>query len=124
MVFAQECQLRVGVNLYLEEDQKDVKLYQHSMVKLVSLKKSDHFKKVLGHKKIHTDFYSLFAAKNFMKLAKNRIKRKLKSIIMKISKIKGAIKMNYTYIIIGKNKAYKVEHKKLFDEMCKTFEKV
>ena len=49
MVFAQECQLRAGVNLYLEEDQKDVKLYQHSMVKLVSLKKSDHFKKVLGH---------------------------------------------------------------------------
>ena len=55
---------------------------------------------------------------------RNRIKRKLKAIIMKISKIKGAIKMNYTYIIIGKNKAYKVEHKKLFDEMCKTFEKV
>ena len=143
MVFAQECQLRVGVNLYLEEDQKDVKLYQHSMVKLVSLKKSDHFKKVLGHKKIHTDFYSLFAAKNFMKQAKNnlsvsfvmkkkignavkrnRIKRKLKAIIMKMSKIKGAIKMNYTYIIIGKDKAYKAEHKKLFDEMCKTFEKV
>ena len=73
MVFAQECQLRVGVNLYLEEDQKDVKLYQHSMVKLVSLKKSDHFKKVLGHKKIHTDFYSLFAAKNFTKLAKNNL---------------------------------------------------
>ena len=51
MVFAQECQLRVGVNLYLEEDQKDVKLYQHSMVKLVSLKKSDHFKKYWAIKK-------------------------------------------------------------------------
>ena len=72
MVFAQECQLRVGVNLYLEEDQRDVKLYQHSMVKLVSLKKATILK-VLGHKKIHTDFYSLFAAKNFMKLAKNNL---------------------------------------------------
>ena len=143
MVFAQECQLRAGVNLYLEEDQKDVKLYQHSMVKLVSLKKSDHFKKVLGHKKIHTDFYSLFAAKNFMKLAKNnlsvsfvmkkkignavkrnRIKRKLKAIVIKLSKIKGAINYNYTYIVFGKTKAYTEKHNALLLEMAKVFKKI
>ena len=143
MVFAQECQLRVGVNLYLEEDQKDVKLYQLSMVKLVSLKKSDHFKKVLGHKKIHTDFYSLFAAKNFMKLAKNnlsvsfvmkkkignavkrnRIRRKLRAIVIKLLKIKGAINTNYTYIVFGKTKSYSEKTEKLMEVMIKSFKKL
>ena len=143
MVFAQECQLRVGVNLYLEEDQKDVKLYQHSMVKLVSLKKSDHFKKVLGHKKIHTDFYSLFAAKNFMKLAKNnlsvsfvmkkkignavkrnRIKRKLKAIVHKLLKKRGAINRDYTYIVFGKSNAYTEKQNVLMPVMIKCFNKI
>ena len=37
------------------------------MVKLESLKKSYQFKKVLKEKKTHTDFFSIFAAKNFFK---------------------------------------------------------
>ena len=37
------------------------------MVKLESLKKSIQFKKALGEKKIHTDYFSIFAAKNFLK---------------------------------------------------------
>ncbi len=37
------------------------------MVKLISLKKSDQFKKVLKGKKVHTDFFSIFATKNFIK---------------------------------------------------------
>ena len=37
------------------------------MVKLESLKKSDHFKLALREKKAHTDFFSIFAAKNFLK---------------------------------------------------------
>ncbi len=37
------------------------------MVKLESLKKSNQFKKVLKEKKIHTEYYSIFAAKNFVK---------------------------------------------------------
>ena len=37
------------------------------MVKLESLKKSNQFKKALKEKKIHTDYYSIFAAKNFIK---------------------------------------------------------
>ena len=113
------------------------------MVKLVSLKKSDHFRKVLGHKKIHTDFYSLFAAKNFMKQAKNnlsvsfvmkkkignavkrnRIRRKLKAITQKILKIKGAINTNYTYIIICKTKSYTEKYDKIFLEMQKSFKKL
>ena len=35
------------------------------MVKLESLKKSDQFRKLLKEKKIHTDYFSIFAAKNF-----------------------------------------------------------
>ena len=37
------------------------------MVKLESLKKSNQFKKALKEKKIHTDYFSIFAAKNFYK---------------------------------------------------------
>ena len=37
------------------------------MVKLESLKKSIQFKKALSEKKIHTNYFSIFAAKNFLK---------------------------------------------------------
>ncbi len=91
----------------LEDEQKEEKLYQLKMIKLESLKKSDHFKLVLNGKKVHTNFYSIFATKNFLKLKKNtllisfvakkkignavkrnRIRRKLKAITGKILKIK------------------------------------
>ena len=90
----------------LEGEQKEEKLYQPKMIKLESLKKSDHFKLVLNGKKVHTNFYSIFATKNFLKLKKNtllisfvakkkignavkrnRIRRKLKAITQKILKI-------------------------------------
>ena len=34
---------------------------------LESLKKSNQFKKALKEKKVHTDYFSIFAAKNFFK---------------------------------------------------------
>ena len=37
------------------------------MVKLESLKKSIQFKKTLKEKKVHSVFFSIFAAKNFYK---------------------------------------------------------
>ena len=37
------------------------------MVKLESLKKSNQFKKTLREKKIHSECFSIFAAKNFYK---------------------------------------------------------
>jgi len=37
------------------------------MVKLESLKKSNQFRKALKEKKVHTDYFSIFAAKNFYK---------------------------------------------------------
>ena len=36
------------------------------MVKLESLKKSNQFKKTLKEKKVHSDYFSIFAAKNLL----------------------------------------------------------
>jgi len=113
------------------------------MIKLESLKKNNHFKLILKEKKIHTDFFSIFAAKNFIPkknknlllisfvmkkkignaVTRNRIRRKLKAIVHRLLKIKGAINSNYTYIVFGKSKAYEKNHKILFSTMQKSFEK-
>ena len=113
------------------------------MIKLESLKKNSHFKLTLKEKKIHTDFFSIFAAKNFISkknkdlllisfvmkkkignaVIRNRIRRKLKAIVHRLLKIKGAINSNYTYIVFGKSKAYEKDHKILFSTMQKSFEK-
>ena len=113
------------------------------MIKLESLKKSNHFKLVLKEKKIHSEFFSIFAAKNFIPsenknllhisfvmkkkignaVKRNKIRRKLKAIVCKLLKIKGAINTNYTYIVFGKSKAYEKDHKILFSTMQKNFEK-
>jgi len=127
----------------LEDGLKEEKLYQLKMIKLESLKKSDHFKLVLNGKKTYTNLYSIFATKNFLKAKKNRlfisfitkkkignavkrnrIRRKLKAITEKILKIKGAINTNYTYIIICKTKSYTEKYDKLFLEMQKSFQKL
>ncbi len=130
-------------NLSLEDEQKEEKQYLPKMIKLESLKKSEHFKHVLTGKKLHTNFYSIFATKNFLKpkkkklfisfvakkkignaVKRNRIKRKLKAITLKILKIKGAINTNYTYIIICKTKSYTEKYDKIFLEMQKSFKKL
>ena len=130
-------------NLSLEDELKEEKQYLPKMIKLESLKKSEHFKHVLTGKKLHTNFYSIFATKNFLKpkkkklfisfvakkkignaVKRNRIKRKLKAITLKILKIKGAINTNYTYIIICKTKSYTEKYDKIFLEMQKSFKKL
>ena len=96
------------------------------MVKLESLKKSNQFRIVLKEKKFHTDYFSIFAAKNFIKpkhkanllisfiikkkignaVKRNKIRRKLKAIVQKLLKKKSAINKDYTYIVFGKPNAY------------------
>ena len=49
------------------------------MIKLESLKKNIHFKLALKEKKTHTEFYSIFAAKNFIPNNSKNKKSKLKS---------------------------------------------
>ena len=114
------------------------------MVKLISLKKSDHFKKVLKGIKIHEKSFSIFATKNFIikkksnnliisfvmkkkignAVKRNRIRRILKAIVLKILKKRGAINCNYTYIVFGKSNVYTENQKALLDTMTKSFKKI
>ena len=55
---------------------------------------------------------------------RNRIRRRLKAITAKILKIKGAINLNYTYIIMCKTKSYSEKYDKIFLEMKKGFKKI
>tara|TARA_B100000579_G_scaffold61824_1_gene45200 strand:- start:2326 stop:2673 length:348 start_codon:yes stop_codon:yes gene_type:complete len=113
------------------------------MIKLESLKKSDQFRKVLKEKKVHTDYFSIFAAKNFydpklktnllisfvMKkkignaVKRNKIRRKLKAIVHKLIKKRGAINRDYTYIVFGKPNAYTKKQEILMPAMIKCFNK-
>ena len=112
------------------------------MIKLESLKKNSHFQTVLKHRVINNDLFSIYRTKNFIKkkdsvkklhisfvmkkkignaVKRNRIKRKLKSIVQKLLKINSAINSNYTYIIFGKTKVYKEGSKELFEKMKNSF---
>ena len=114
------------------------------MVKLESLKKSNQFRKALKEKKVHTDYFSIFAAKNFFKpkiktdllisfvmkkkignaVKRNKIRRKLKAIVQKLLKKKGAIDKDYTYIVFGKSNAYSQKQDVLMPSMEKCFSKL
>ena len=114
------------------------------MVRLESLKKSNQFRKALKEKKVHTDYFSIFAAKNFftaknktnllisfvMKkkignaVKRNKIRRKLKAIVQKLLKKRGAIDKDYTYIVFGKSNAYAQKQDVLLPLMEKSFSKL
>jgi ribonuclease P protein component len=143
MALGQEWLLKVVKNLLPEDGLKVEKLSLLKMVKLESLKKSNHFKTTLKERKTHTDFFSIFAAKNTINpktknliisfvmkkkignaVKRNKIRRKLKAIVQKLLKIKGAINKNYTYIVFGKTRSFSEKHEKLLDEMTKSFKKI
>ena len=114
------------------------------MVKLESLKKSNQFKKALKEKKVHSEHFSIFAAKNFYKpkyknnllisfvmkkkignaVKRNKIRRKLKAIVQKLLKKRGAINKDYTYIVFGKSNAYAQKQDVLLPLMEKSFSKL
>ena len=115
------------------------------MTKLESLKKNSHFEVVLKHRVINNDLFTIYRAKNFIKktqetkklyisfvmrkkvgnaVKRNRIKRKLKSIIQKLLKVNNSINLNYTYIIFGKEKVYVEYHDTLFEKMKKSFKRM
>ena len=114
------------------------------MVKLESLKKSNQFKQGLKEKKFYTEFFSIFAAKNFYKpkyktdllisfvikkkignaVKRNKIRRKLKAIVQKLIKKRGAINKDYTYIVFGKSNSYAEKQTILMPEMIKCFNKI
>ncbi len=114
------------------------------MVKLESLKKSYQFKKTLNEKRVYTEFFSVFATKNFYKpkfksnllisfvmkkkignaVKRNKIRRKLKAIVQKLLKKRGAINKDYTYIVFGKSNAYAQKQNVLLPLLEKSFSKL
>ena len=57
-------------------------------------------------------------------VTRNRIKRKLKYAVQKISKESKLIDLNYTYVIFGKNNVYKDKFADVLDETNETFKKI
>ena len=113
------------------------------MIKLKNLKSNFQFRKLLGQKKIHTDYFSVYFGKNLMKendnklnisfiikkkagnsVVRNKIKRRLKSAIQKKLKNKKSIDINYSYIIFGKSKAFNEKYSIISNELDKTFFKI
>ena len=112
------------------------------MIKFKSLNKSKEFVKILKKKKIVSKYFIIYFDKNlknsnnFLNISfvmkksvgnaviRNKIKRKLKYAVQKISKERQLINLNYTYVIFGKNNVYKDEFKNVLEEIGKTFEKI
>ena len=57
-------------------------------------------------------------------VTRNKIKRKLKHAVQKISKENELIDLNYTYVIFGKNNIYKDKFALVLDEVNETFNKI
>lgn len=116
------------------------------MIKFKSLNQSKEFIKISKKKKLNTKYFTIYFDKNSKKLKKNvnkylnisfvmkkntgnavtrnKIKRKLKSAVQKISKEKQLIDLNYTYVIFGKNNVYKDKFALVLDEVNETFKKI
>ena len=113
------------------------------MIKFKSLNQSKDFIKILKKKRINAKYFTIYFDKNFknsfnkylnisfvMKknvgnaVIRNKIKRKLKYAVQKISKEKELIDLNYTYVIFGKNNVYKDKFANVLSEVNETFEKI
>ena len=113
------------------------------MIKLKNLKSDFQFRRLLSQKKIHTDYFSVYFGKNLTKennnklnisfimkkkvgnsVVRNRIKRRLRSVVQKNLKNKKLIDTNYSYIIFGKSKAFSEKYSIISDELDKTFFKI
>ena len=113
------------------------------MVKLESLKKSNQFQKALKEKKIHSKYFSIFAAKNFYKprykdnllisfvmkkkignaVKRNKIKRRLRNIINDAVKTIN-MDLNYSYLFIAKKNLYNGNYKMIKESILKDLTKV
>ena len=112
------------------------------MIKFKSLNRSKDFLKILKKKKLNTKYFTVYFdrnLKNFNKylnisfvmkknlgnaVTRNRIRRKLKSAVLKISREKQLIDLNYTYVIFGKNNVYKDKFALVLNEVNETFKKI
>ena len=141
-----EWKKRVEEKLLQEEGQREEKKYLLKlilkMIKFKSLNRSKDFIKILKKKRIDTKYFTIFFDKNLKNINKylnisfvmkknvgnavtrNRIKRKLKYAVQKISKESKLIDLNYTYVILGKNNVYKDKFADVFGKVNETFKKI
>jgi len=138
---------RVAAKLLQEEGQREEKNYllnlSLKMIKFKSLNQTKEFLKVLKKKRLNTKYFTLYFDKNLksdfnkylnisfvMKknvgnaVTRNKIKRKLKYAVQKISKEKQLIDLRCTYIIFGKNNVYKDKFALVLNEVNETFKKI
>jgi len=116
------------------------------MIKFKSLNRSKDFLKILKKKRINTKYFTIYFDKNsrnFKKdfnkclnisfvtkknignaVTRNKIKRKLKYAVQKISKERRLIDLNFTYVIFGKNNVYKDKFANVLGEVNETFKKI
>ena len=113
------------------------------MIKFKSLNQSKEFLKILRKKKINNKYFVIYFEKNYKNMnnkylnisfvmkkkignavIRNKIKRKLRSAVQKVTKVKGLINLNYTYVILGKNAVYKDKFVLIFNEMIEIFKKI
>jgi len=112
------------------------------MIKFKSLNQSKQFLKILKKKKLNSKYFTIYFDKNLKNINKylnisfvmkknignavtrNRIKRKLKYAVQKISKESKLIDLNYTYVILGKNNVYKDKFVDVFGKVNETFKKI
>ena len=115
------------------------------MTKLESLKKNSHFSIVLRNKVKANDLFSIYRSKNFFRkkdadkklyisfvmrrkignaVKRNRIKRKLRSIVQKLLMMNSTINLDYIYVIFGKDKAYNEYNNSLYEKMKKSFKRM
>ena len=116
------------------------------MNKFKSLTQSKEFLKNLKKKRINTKYFIVYFDKNSKNLkndfkkylnisfvmkknignavTRNRIKRKLKYAIQKISKENQLIDLNYTYVIFGKSDVYKDKFALVLEKVNETFKKI
>ena len=116
------------------------------MIRFKSLNQSKDFLKILKKKRINTKYFTIYFDKNsnyfnknlnkylnisfVMKkkignaVKRNKIRRKLKAIVQKLLKKRGAISKDYTYIVFGKSNAYAQKQDVLLPLMEKSFSKL
>ena len=116
------------------------------MIKFKSLNKSKDFLNILKKNKMNTKYFTIYYKKNLdapgknlnkylnisfvMKkkvgnaVIRNKIKRKLKYAVQKLSSKSKLIDLNCTYVIFGKNNIYKDKFTSIFSEMDNTLRKI
>ena len=116
------------------------------MIKFKSLNQSKEFLKILKKKRIITKYFTIYFDKSLKDqkgdfrnalnisfvikknagnaVIRNKIKRKLKYAVQKISKRKQQIDLDYTYVIFGKNAVYKDKFVNIHNEVNVTFRKI